>query len=126
MKKNVIVMTFIILAVVFFAGCRGNSTSAANIFSINDIQNDPLAFTGEITINGVVSELAQDNPAMFGIENPARRPCCPAFVLPVEYIGNQPMPAIGDEVNVTGSWGDEIETNLFIFQATSFEVRGTR
>jgi len=123
MKKIVIIMAFAILTAVSFAGCGGDRTNTADIFSVSDVQDDPLAFTGEITITGVITEFARNNPAMFGIEYTARRPCCPAFILPVEYTGNEPIPALGDEVNVTGSWGEELETGVFVFTATRLEIR---
>ena len=125
MKRIAIVLILFVLTVGFLTGCGGDRDDTT-IFSVNDVQDDPLAFSGEITINGIVSEFVLGNSAVFGIEYTMRRPCCPSDILYVEYIGNEPMPAIGDEVNVTGSWGEELEAGRFVFQATSFEIRGAR
>ena len=96
------------------------------MLSIKDIQSDPLSFTGEITINGIVASFAPDDYMIFGVKDTAellacRNLYCDAFMLPVRYIGNGGTPEIADEVNITGSWMETDEG--FIFEVTKIDVR---
>ena len=116
MKKFAIIIIVLVFILAFFAGCTSQATQQQNhpIFSVNDVQDDPLAFTGVITIHGVVTMLTPDG---FGMEYTRQRPCCPAFVLHVAFDGD--APAIGTTVYATGSFG-----HVPVFQAT--EVRLAR
>ena len=118
MKKFAIITIFIISISVLLVGCSGEQ-EPVNILTVEQISDDPTAFTGTITINGVVANSLSET---FGIETPgAGRPCCPSFILPVEYNGT--FPEIGDEVNVTGSWGNESIDGIPVFQATGVQIQ---
>ena len=97
MKKFVALMIIAMLAAAFLTGCGGTN---ADVFSVSDVYDDPLAFTGEITIHGLVAELVQGN--RFELAEPSTRPCCPAQYVLVEYHGE--LPGIGSEIHVTGSF----------------------
>jgi len=119
MKKILILVMTAVLAAVFLAGC-GNSGGAADatdtpVFSVNDVYDDPMAFSGEIMLNGVVAEFA--GTAAFEIADPTARPCCPAQFIMVEYSGV--LPQLGEEINITGHFGEGA-----VFRAT--EVRRAR
>jgi len=113
MKKITIItiaMLLIIPALLF--GCNSND----NILSVNEVQGDPLAFTGEITIRGRVAERSYYS---FGVSD--ADDCCATFVLVARYEWNTSIPPIGSVVRITGSWLDERTDNGFpIFGITSF------
>jgi len=124
--KKIIFLLFIVLIIFSYSACSNNKNSQAFILSINDIQSDPLAFTGEIIINGVVSVFSPFDEKMFGIKDTAellfcKNLDCGSFMLPVKYIGEGAMPKLADEVNITGSW-KEVEDG-FIFEVTEIEVK---
>jgi len=118
MKKIITIFAILLVVPVLFLGCNGDNDG---VLSVSDVQHDPLAFTGEITIGGRVDERSQNS---FGIVDPAIRACCDAFLLIVRYDGDTPIPAIGANVRLTGSWLDERTNDGFpIFGVTSFVVR---
>jgi len=124
MKRAVIILCFSII-IIFGVGCENEDVNT-NILSINDIQSDPLSFTGEIKINGVVSIFSDDDSSVFGIMDTAellfcKDLYCGAFTLPVKYVGNASIPELADEVDVVGSW-DEYEDSI-IFEITDITVK---
>ena len=126
MKKFAFLMLLVIIAASFSASCSKKDEKPIRILSINDIQSDPLAFTGEITINGVVAAFSPYDQTVFGIKDTAelfacRNLECGAFMLPVKYTGNGSMPELADEVNVTGSW-KQVDDG-FIFEVTKIDVK---
>jgi len=100
MKKIIVLVICALLAVAFLAGCGNNDATSAAIFSVNDVYDDPMAFAGEIVLNGIVAELAAGN--RFEIADPTARPCCPAQFIMVEYDGT--LPQRNSEVFITGSF----------------------
>ena len=118
MRKITIIITIVMLLFVpvLLFGCNSDD----GVLSVSDIQHDPLAFTGEITIGGRVSERSGN---MFGIVDPNVRACCDAFLLLVRYDGETQLPQIGSDVRITGSWLDERTNEGFpIFRVVSFVV----
>lgn len=126
MKKYVFISIFISL---MFTGIvsiglshgMGNKVQTKKILSVGNIQADPLAFKGAITINGVVAGRSQDDPKLFAIIDTAEvKACkvtsCGRFYLQVRYEGK--IPVEGDEINVTGSF----EQKKILFNATNLEV----
>lgn len=102
-----------------------NFANKDKTLSVNDIQSDPSAYKGTITINGVMAGVAKDDSKVFAIVDTAEvKACqsvgCGTFYLLVKYNGK--LPNLGDEVNVTGSFtgsGDNL-----IFNATEFKTLG--
>ena len=100
--------------------------SGVRALSINDIQSDPLSFTGEIKINGVAAAFSEADETFFGIMDTAELMACKdlycgAYTLPAKYTGSDPMPELADVVDVTGSF---VKTDAeFYFAVTDFEVR---
>ena len=91
MKRYIAVLVAVIIAGLAFAGFSGGmgvKPQARNgILSINDIQADPAAFTGTITLNGVVSGFSKEDPKTFFIIDTAevklcRTVSCGRFYLP--------------------------------------------
>lgn len=124
MKKYIFALAAIVITGVSFAGFSsgmGKKVQTKGVLSVNDIQADPAAYTGTITINGVVAGLSKDDPKLFAIIDTAEAKLCKTthcarFYLPVKYTGKAPKE--GDEVNVTGSFGDKGR----VFNATRVDI----
>jgi len=124
MKKTVFFIAFIIIIAGLSLGCA--KQEQVKILAIRDIQTDPLSFTGEIIVNGIVAVIAHDDDTIFGIMDTAellscKNLSCGAFILPVKYVGGGTVPELADEINVTGSW---IESEAgFIFEVAEVEIK---
>ena len=124
MKKYIFALAAVVITGVAFAGFSsgmGKRVQPKGILSVNDIQADPAAFTGTITINGVVASRSKQDPKLFALVDTAEAKLCKTvtcgiFYLPVKYAGNAPKE--GDEVNVTGSFGDKGR----VFNATRVDI----
>lgn len=124
MKKYVFALAAIIITGISFAGFSSRmdkKVQTKGVLSVNDIQADPAAYTGAITINGVVAGFPQQNPQLFTILDTAEAKLCKivtcaTFYLPVKYGGN-PL-RVNDEVNVTGSFDEKGR----VFNAANVEV----
>ncbi|WP_298433537.1 cytochrome c maturation protein CcmE [Geobacter sp.] len=124
MKRYIFALAALIIAIIAFAGFSsgmGKKVQTKAVLSVNDIQADPTAYTGTITINGVVAGVSKQDPKIFGIIDTAEAKLCKVvtcatFYLPVKYAGQAPKE--GDEVNVTGSFGEKGR----VFNATKVEV----
>ncbi|MBF0560161.1 MAG: hypothetical protein HQL08_15435 [Nitrospirae bacterium] len=110
MKRIIYAFGLIALTVGLVFICLGNgktkSVKESGILSVEDIQADPAAFKGIITLNGVVARMHPSDPKRFAvIETAEAKHCqsvgCAKFFLPVHYEGK--LPQIWDEVNITGS-----------------------
>jgi hypothetical protein len=108
----------------FITGCGSDNDvqEPVNVLAIRDIESDPFAFTGTLTINGIVTEFAEGG--IFGLKDTQEilfclNLECDSFMLPVKYAGD--LPQIADEVNVTGRWSDTEDG--VVFEATAFAVR---
>ena len=124
MKRYILALAALIITGIAFAGFSsgmGKKVPTKGVLSVNDIQADPAAYMGTITINGVVSGHSRQDPKLFAIIDTAEAKLCKivtcaTFYLPVKYAGNAPKE--GDEVNVTGSFGGKGR----VFNATKVEV----
>jgi hypothetical protein len=113
MKKYIFALAAMVITAFAFAGLSsgmGKRVQTKAVLSVNDIQADPAAYTGSVTINGVVASISKQDPQLFAIIDTAEAKLCKivtcaTFYLPVKYAGNRPKE--GDEVNVTGSFGDK-------------------
>ena len=114
MKKIVTILAILLLIPVLLLGCNNNENDG--VLSVSDVQGDPLAFTGEITIRGRVAARSYDH---FGISD--ADDCCATFVLVARYEQNPSIPPIGHVIRITGSWLDERTNEGFpIFGVTEF------
>ncbi|MCL4537941.1 MAG: hypothetical protein M1610_10170 [Nitrospirae bacterium] len=125
MKKYIIAFAVIILiaAIAFTTLSNGKTKTvkAGGVLSVNDIQADPSAYKGTITINGVVAGISPQDPKLFAIiETLEAKTCkitgCAKFYLPVKFEGETPK--VWDEVNVTGSFAE----GKILVTATKVEV----
>jgi hypothetical protein len=132
MKISKIAVIFAILGMIFTSGCGGGNSQneERTVYTINDIQSDPYAFDGEITINGIVGWYHDGESNVFYVKDKnellfCKNLFCEAFALPSVYKGSQNiMPDIADEINMTGAWGEyTVENNTFlVFEITEIEV----
>lgn len=134
MEKYIIPVIAIIMVglavLTFFYSHKQQDTSSSlintgKILTVNDIKADPTAYTGTITINGVMAGVSPNDTKIFAIVDTAEvKACqqigCGTFYLSVKYDGKLPKP--GDEVNVTGSFTGS--GNNIVFVATDYKVLG--
>ena len=113
MKKYLyIAVAVVVTGIITFAFLsKGN----AGALGVNDVASDPAAFTGGITITGVMAGVSRLDPGIFGIMDKKELQCttanCNKFILPVRYQGK--LPVMGDEVRVTGSFANDGRGYLF-------------
>ncbi len=120
MKKNIIIAVAIAVGialsyVLFFRG-------DANALQVNQVGADPSAYSGMITVTGIMAGTSPQDPGIFGMfdlkELQCTTPNCNKLYLPVKYQGSMPKP--GDEVRVSGSFINT--TGGFLFSATDVKV----
>ncbi len=110
MKRRIMILG--VIGLVAFLGLAGLSNykpkivKEGEILSVNDIQADPSAYKGTITITGVVAKKSLTNPKVFAIiDTSEAKSCkstgCAKFYLPVSYEGA--IPKEWDEVQITGA-----------------------
>lgn len=120
-SKFLALVVLTIALAVFAVGCGGN-----NGFNVSDVQHDPFAFPGEITVTGTVAAFSQADPNLFGImDTDELMQCgrfdCGAWIMPVMYTGAQlPQITQGDNVTLTGEFTSG--SDGVTFQVTSMNV----
>jgi hypothetical protein len=121
-KKIVLATILAVVSVVIVTGWVLPKKEAVKALSVNDLRSDPSAFTGPLTITGIMAVVSAQDPKVFGIMDKSELLCtipgCQKFYLQVRYDG--PSPAIGDEVLVTGTF-IAAEGN-WIFSAATLNV----
>lgn len=111
-QKILIVMALLVgiaLAVVI------TSKGDGDILHVNQVGADPLAYSGTITVTGIMAGFSNSDPSIFGIydikELQCTTPNCNKLYVPVRYQGA--MPKVGDEVRITGSFSQSTQGVLF-------------
>lgn len=91
------------------------STGDGEILHVNQVGGDPMAYSGSITITGIMAGVSKSDPGIFGIYDIKELQCksanCNKIYIPIRYQGN--IPVIGDEVRVTGSFSQTSQGILF-------------
>lgn len=124
MKRYIFAVLAIVLTAGMFVSFSNGKTKVikeGGILSVDDVQGDPSAYKGTITVTGVVAGVSNWDKKVFAIvETREAKTCkqtgCAKFYLPVKYEGE--MPKEWDEVNVTGSISD----GKLLFNAAKVEV----
>lgn len=120
MKKNIFIAVVLAVGIAFAYALffRGD----ANGLQVNQVASDPSAYSGTITVTGIVAGRSPQDPSVFGIfdlkELKCTTPNCNKLYLPVKYRGT--MPKQGDEVRVGGSFMQA--AGGYIFSASSVKV----
>ena len=82
------------------------SRGDGNLLHVNQVGADPLAYSGTITVTGIMAGVSNSDPSIFGIYDIKELQCttanCNKLYVPVRYQGA--MPKVGDEVRITGSF----------------------
>ena len=114
MKRYLTVLCALILGGFATLGTVGCAQSPAH--AVNDVASDPAAYAGTITISGIMGGTSRMDPAVFGImdvkELQCTTPGCNKLFIPVRAAG--PIPALGDEVRVTGAFKNEGSGYIFV------------
>lgn len=120
MQKNIFIALALLVGIalsyaLFFKG-------DANALQVNQVTADPSAYSGTITVTGIMAGTSPQDPSIFGIfdlkELQCKTPNCNKIYLPVKYQGTMPKP--GDEVQVSGSF--ITISGGYLFSATNFKV----
>ena len=118
MKKNakmylVIIAATAILAVIAFVAVQRSGAAA---LSVNDVGADPSAYSGVITVTGIVAGVSQQDPSIIGMMDKRELQCtapnCKKIYLPFRAVGYSPVR--GDEVRVTGRFLPLSEGYIFM------------
>ncbi|MCL5071176.1 MAG: hypothetical protein M1308_09810 [Actinobacteria bacterium] len=127
---GLIIIVFLVILSALIYGCDRSSvdkkanTQVTQILNVSDIQSDPAAFKGTITINGVMAGVLDNDAKIFAIVDTAEVLACQSincgmFYLPIKYDGGE-LPKPEEEINVTGSFSGS--GNNIMFVATKYEV----
>lgn len=94
----------------------------ANALQVNQVASDPTAYSGTITVSGIMAGTSPQDPSVFGIfdlkELQCKTPNCNKIYLPVKSQGTMPKP--GDEVRISGSFVNT--SNGYLFSASNIKV----
>ena len=113
-------VVFLTAFLVVTAGCNNDGA----VYQINDVVSDPGAYSGVLTLEGVVYAFSKEDPSIVGVmdkkELQCKTPNCKKALLAMKLTNSQV--AIGDEVKVSGSivkedWG-------YVLKAEQLQVVG--
>ncbi|MCL2402724.1 MAG: hypothetical protein FWC86_00565 [Coriobacteriia bacterium] len=119
-SKLIVLVALMLSVAIFTFGCGDDG------FSVSEVQHDPFAFTGEITINGTVASFSPDDPNLFGVMDTNElmqcgRFDCGAWIMPTLYSGGHtPTVSQGDNVVLTGEFVNI--GGMVTFQVTNVDV----
>ena len=120
MKRNIVLVAALVVGIALAYGMFFRGDAAA--LQVNQVAADPAAYSGTITVSGVMAGTSAQNPNIFGLfdlkELQCNTPNCNKLYLPVRYQG--PLPKLGDEVRVSGSIMNTGEG--FVFSASELKV----
>lgn len=102
-SRSLFVLTLLAMTLLF-SGCKSEQVA----LQVNDVVSDPGAFSGNLTVVGIVNAYAQNDQTVVGIMDKKELQCttpnCEKQLLGVKIPGARP--AIGDEITVSGSFID--------------------
>ena len=120
MKKYILIAVALVasIALSYALFFRGD----ANALQVNQVAADPAAYSGAITVTGIMAGTSPQDSSVFGIfdlkELQCTTPNCNKFYLPVKNQGTMPKP--GDEVRISGSF---VKTRSgYLFSASNVKV----
>ena len=98
MKRLFILLT-ILVGIILIASCgaeaaQTNPNDSSYTLTLDQLQHDPMSFTGSISVMGIVGDYGLHNFSIYenGVD----------FELAIDYRGNQVLPAMGTEIIATG------------------------
>lgn len=118
MKKHPLAVAIAAAGIILMFLISGCDSKALNV---NDIASDPAAFSGTITITGIMAGVSPQDPHVFGIMDIKELKCktrnCDKMLIPVTCKGKPPVP--GDEVRLVGSFVNQGGGYLFAAEKVS-------
>jgi hypothetical protein len=106
--KNLVRAALAALVFALALSACNQGTAATSALNVNDLRSDPGAYSGELTVTGIMAAVSQQDAQIFGIMDKTELTCnspnCNKYYLPVRFEGQRP--AHGDEVVVTGTFVD--------------------
>lgn len=116
MKKYLIIFTALAVGVaIAFAFSQQNKPNA---LTVSEVGADPAAYSGTITVSGIMAGVYRQDPTIFGVMDVKELQCktanCNRVIMPVKYQGQQPV--LGDEIRVTGNLVHSGQGYLFVAQ----------
>lgn len=116
MKKYLIISTALAVGVaIVFAYSKQSETKA---LTVTEVGGNPAAYSGTITVTGIVAGVYRPDPTIFGIMDLKELQCktanCNKMIIPVRYQGQQPV--LGNEVRITGNLVNSGQGYLFVAQ----------
>jgi len=121
MKKYIVLSVALLVGIalayaLFFKG-------SSDALQVNQVAADPSAYSGTITVTGIMAGTSPQDPSILGIFDLKELNCttanCNKIYLPVKHQGV--MPKLGDEVLISGSFM-KMSDGGFIFSAASLKV----
>ena len=100
--RKIFILLILIMGIFIIASCGADaaqpdaddSASESVPLTLDQMQHDPLSFTGSISVTGIVGNYGRYNFSLYsdGVD----------FELPIDYRGNQALPALGTVITATG------------------------
>lgn len=121
MKKYLVLAAALVVGIALAYGMffRGD----ADALQVNQVAADPAAYSGTITVTGIMAGTSPQDPGILGLFDLKELNCttanCNKIYLPVKYHGA--MPKLGDEVLISGSFM-QMSGGGFVFSASSLKV----
>lgn len=117
MKKYLIITAVLAIGIaIVFAFSKQNEPKA---LTVTEVGADPAAYSGIITVTGVMAGVYPQDPTIFGVMDVKELQCktanCNKVIMPVKYPGQQPV--LGDEIRVTGNLVNSGQGYLFVAQS---------
>ena len=82
-------------------GCKNDMS----VYQVNDVVSDPSAYSGDLTLQGVVYAFSKDNPSIVGVmdkkELQCKSPNCKKKLIAMQVTDSKLT--VGDEVKASGS-----------------------
>jgi hypothetical protein len=117
MKKNIMIVAALVVGLA--AAFAFSQQSGPKPLAVSDIGSDPAAYTGTITVTGVMGGVSQQDPSVFGVMDVKELQCttanCNKVFIAVKYQGKPPV--LGDELRMTGSFTPANGGYLFVAQS---------
>jgi hypothetical protein len=115
-------LVFMLITALLLLALAPGCKDGVRTFQINDLASDPAAFSGQLTVVGIIYGYSQNDATIVGVmdmkELQCTTPNCEKLLLPVKINGTRP--AIGDEIKFTGTFSREPEG--YLFRAEQVEV----
>ena len=120
MKKYILIAVALVASIALSYALF--SKGSAGDLQVNQVAADPSAYSGTITVTGIMAGTSPQDPSVFGIfdlkELQCTTPNCNKIYLPVK--SQATMPKQGDEVRVSGSF---VKTSSgYLFSASNVKV----